>query len=345
MKTQKLDTNFDKEAIKRGLLTTLSISVGIILVIIFFTFGPKTVKAISKINLSYLSLSFLVLIISWYIESVRINVTIKAITYKDITLTLNEGVKLYLANAFLSGVTPFTSGGWPFQIYYLMTKGLSLGEATMVPAVRSLIKTIIFGALSPFLLIIFKKELNTYYKFPDYVIYIGLFLSVLLIIGFLLVARYPYITRKILMRVLLNKSVRNKKLLRKGIILTVKELINFQLSGKILVERWLYVVWIGLLTVAFWVLQFTIPILILKGLYGHAPLKEMVVAQIIINFVIPFFPTPGGSGAAELGFAGIFSPFVPSYLLGAFTTLWRFVTFYVTLIVGGVYFSKMLRDF
>ena len=345
MKGQNLETNFDKKAIKKGLITTLSISVGIILIIIFFTFGPKTLKVLYKINFLYLFFSVSILIISWYVESIRINATIKAITYKNINLTLNEGVQLYLASAFLSGVTPFTSGGWPLQIYYLTTKGLTLGEATMVPAVRSLVKTIMFGALSPFLFIIFKKELNTYYKFPDYLIYIGLFLSILLIIGFLLVARYPYITRKILIKVLLFRWVRNKKFLRKFIILTVRELINFQLSGKILIEKWFYVLWIALLTVIFWIIQFAIPILILKGLSGSVPIKEMIVAQIILNFIVPFSPTPGGSGAAELGFAGIFSPFVSGYLLGAFTTLWRFVTFYITLIAGGIYFSKMLRKF
>ena len=344
-KADDLEKQFDKSAIKKGLLTTLSISVGIVVIIMLFTFGPKTFSSLLKIKFEYLLASLILLVLSWYVESFRIIATIKAVTYKNVEFGLHEGVELYLANAFLSGVTPFTSGGWPLQIYYFTRKGLSLGEATMIPAVRSLVKTVIFGALSPFLFIIFKRELNTYYKFPDFLIYIGLFLSTLLVIGFLLMARYPYITRKLLMRVLLNKTVRNKKLLRKGIIITIRELINFQTSGRVLLEKWVYTVWVIILTILFWTIQFIIPILILKGLSGSAPIKEMIIAQIILNFVVPFSPTPGGSGAAELGFAGIFSPFVPSYLLGAFTTIWRFVTFYITLIVGGIYFSKMLKDF
>ncbi len=342
-KSDSLKGQFDKTSIKKGLITTLSISVGIVVVIMIFTFGPKTLSSLTKIKIDYLIASIVLLVASWYVESLRIMVTIKAVTYKDVNFRIWEGVELYLANAFLSGVTPFTSGGWPLQIYYFTLKGLSLGEATMVPAVRSLVKTIIFGALSPFLFIIFKRELTTYYKFPEFVIYIGLILSTLLVIGFLLMARYPYFTRKVLMRFLINKSVRRKKLLRKAIVLTIKELTNFQTSGKVLLERWVYSLWIILLTMLFWAIQFVIPILILKGLSGSAPIKEMIVAQIILNFVVPFSPTPGGSGAAELGFAGIFSPFVPSYLLGAFTTLWRFVTFYITLIAGGIYFSKILR--
>ncbi len=344
-RNEQLENQFDRASIKKGLLTTLSISVGIVVVIMLFTFGPKTLSSLSKIKMNYLIASLILLLFSWYVESLRIIVTIKAVTYKEISFTIQEGVELYLANAFLSGVTPFTSGGWPLQIYYFTRKGLSLGEATMIPAVRSLVKTIIFGALSPFLFIIFKRELTTYYKFPEFVIYIGLFLSALLVIVFLLMARYPYFTRKILMRFLLNKAVRNKKLIRKGIILTVRELTNFQTSGRVLLERWGYSLWIVIFTILFWAIQFTIPVLILKGLSDTVPIKEMIIAQIILNFVVPFSPTPGGSGAAELGFAGIFSPFVPDYLLGAFTTLWRFVTFYVTLIMGGIYFSKILRKF
>jgi uncharacterized protein (TIRG00374 family) len=47
-------------------------------------------------------------------------------------------------------------------------------------------------------------------------------------------------------------------------------------------------------------------------------------------------PTPGGSGVAEVGFASLFSFFVPLHLLGLFVGVWRLIVFYFNLCIGAI---------
>jgi len=47
-------------------------------------------------------------------------------------------------------------------------------------------------------------------------------------------------------------------------------------------------------------------------------------------------PTPGASGTAEVGFASLFSFFVPLYLLGLFVGAWRLIVFYFNLFIGAI---------
>jgi uncharacterized membrane protein YbhN (UPF0104 family) len=56
-----------------------------------------------------------------------------------------------------------------------------------------------------------------------------------------------------------------------------------------------------------------------------------------------FIPTPGASGVAEVGFAALFSPVCPGELLSIYMLLWRFFTFYLGVIIGGIIVINILR--
>jgi len=58
--------------------------------------------------------------------------------------------------------------------------------------------------------------------------------------------------------------------------------------------------------------------------------------QVVFYFILPFMPTPGGSGTAEMGFASLFSFFVPLHLLVLFVGAWRFIVFYFNLCIGAI---------
>jgi len=101
-------------------------------------------------------------------------------------------------------------------------------------------------------------------------------------------------------------------------------------------------------TIIFWGIFFTIAPLILWGIGVKFNLAHVLILQIIFYFILPYMPTPGGSGAAEVGFASLFSFFVPHYLLGLFVTTWRFIFFYFNLIIGFIILlleiKKMKKD-
>ncbi|MGB4008135.1 MAG: lysylphosphatidylglycerol synthase domain-containing protein [Bacillota bacterium] len=89
------------------------------------------------------------------------------------------------------------------------------------------------------------------------------------------------------------------------------------------------------LSVAGWLAIVLVPNMILAGLGVKAPSEQVMANVILLHMVSSYVPTPGASGAAELGFAELFRTVVPPALIGLAVARWRLRTYYFTLLVGG----------
>ncbi len=65
-------------------------------------------------------------------------------------------------------------------------------------------------------------------------------------------------------------------------------------------------------------------------------LLQVMGRMVLINLVLYFSPTPGGSGIAEAGFVMLFTGIVPEGLEGIMAVLWRFTAEYLPFILGAV---------
>ena len=69
---------------------------------------------------------------------------------------------------------------------------------------------------------------------------------------------------------------------------------------------------------------------------------EVVSIQILILLAVYFFPTPGGTGAAELGSAVLMARILPLESLMIYVVLWRVVVMYIAVIIGSVVMLRAL---
>ena len=69
------------------------------------------------------------------------------------------------------------------------------------------------------------------------------------------------------------------------------------------------------------------------GLRGHG-YGDVVVLQFLLFIGASFTPLPGASGAQEGGFAWMFGSVFPSDVLFGALLLWRFMTYYLNLLIG-----------
>ena len=81
---------------------------------------------------------------------------------------------------------------------------------------------------------------------------------------------------------------------------------------------------------------------IVRGLGVSAGAWEVVSIQILILLAVYFFPTPGGTGAAELGSAVLMAQILPMELLMVYVVLWRVVVMYVGVVLGSVVMLRAL---
>ena len=67
---------------------------------------------------------------------------------------------------------------------------------------------------------------------------------------------------------------------------------------------------------------------------------QVMGRMVLLNLVLYFSPTPGGSGIAEAGFVVLFSKILPDGLAGIMAVMWRFTAEYVPFLIGGAFCIK-----
>ena len=82
---------------------------------------------------------------------------------------------------------------------------------------------------------------------------------------------------------------------------------------------------------------------ILLGLGVDADFMQVISIQVLIQFIIYFAPTPGGSGVAELGISVLFQKIVPVSVLSLFTLLQRSFLLFFPAIIGAFVMINFLQ--
>ncbi|MEA1940553.1 MAG: lysylphosphatidylglycerol synthase transmembrane domain-containing protein [Candidatus Caldatribacteriota bacterium] len=336
----------NKKKLLRGLVISILIGIITILFVFFITTNQETWASLSSINKNYIILAFVAMLFAAIIDALRIKTAVEAVNEK---ISFLEALKIYYISNFVGGITPFFSGTLPTQIY-LFNKNIQhtmpLGKATMVATIIPVLKTIVFTVFAPIIFFSFRKTITNYNTLPLILINTAILFSLLVLFLFFISVKYPQKMIKVIHKIqnlsCLSIFFKNKKVLffSNKLIIEIKE---FQQSFNLLKENWIKISLSMFFTIIFWGTFFTIAPLILWGLGIKFNLSHILLMQIIFYFILPYMPTPGGSGTAEVSFASLFSFFVPNYLLGLFVSIWRFIFFYFNLIIGLIVISLEIK--
>jgi len=336
----------DKKKLLRSLAVSILIGIVAIFLVFFITTNEETWDSLYKINKKSLILAFVLMIFAAFIDALRIKATVEAVNER---ITFFEALKTYYISNFAGGITPYFSGTLPTQIYIFCNRikfKMSLGKATMVATIIPILKTLVFTIFTPIIFFSCRKTITNYNTFSIVLLYSAILLSLLLLTLFIGIVRSPQkvvsLIHKLRKLPRLSKFFKNKKVAYWSNKIIV-EINDFQQSFDLLKRNWLKILMAMLFTIIFWGTFFTIAPVILWGIGITFNLAHVLILQVLFYFILPYMPTPGGSGAAEIGFASLFSFFVPRHLLGLFITTWRFVFFYFNLIIGFIVLLLEMR--
>jgi len=329
----------DKKRFLKGLVISLVIGIIVILTIIFVTINQNTWISLSYINKKYLFFAFILMVFAAGIDALRIKMTVEAVNEK---ITFPEALKVYYISNFAGGITPFFSGTLPTQIYLFnkdIKKNMTLGKATMVATIMPLIKTLVFAIFTPIIFFTFKRTITNYTILSAILINGAILISLFFLFLFILTVRYPEKMIGIIFKIqhlpcILKFS--KKETISHFFDRVTLEIKEFHKSFSLLKENWIKLLLSTLYTIIFWGTFFLAAPLLLRGFNLNFNFSHVLVMQVIFYFILPFMPTPGGSGTAEMGFASLFSFFVPLHLLGLFVGAWRFIVFYFNLCIGAI---------
>lgn len=326
--------------IKKGLEIFCGVTVLAICLLIFFTTNIKTLQALRSIDVRFLVLSFFMICLSWCFDVMRLKVLTRAVGVK---IPFIYAIKSILSCTFLANITPSSAGGEPLLVYMLNQKGVTFGKATAIAFLRTMI-TMSFFAIGGPIIIYFHHELLSNIGLKMIFGYVAIFFAVT-VIFFIYLYFAPHSAKGVLDSMFNYfekfKLFRGRASKLKHNLLHVVDEFKSSLKEFLKDGRWrliLVVFYTALMIAA----QFLVAPMILKGMGCDVRILNTFIIQGVLNFLLYYVPTPGGSGVSEgVGYA-LFSPMVSTHIIGIFLVVWKFLTNYVWTIIGGLIIVKSI---
>jgi len=304
-----------------------------------FDIVNKITYAFKQMDPVCLLFSFLFWIIHICLDSFRVTLLSQGVTGRWVSL--RTSAEIILTGAFLAAVTPFQTGGLPVQLYLLKKENISYGKGTLIILLRAIFYAIMMLIVLPFLFPFLVKQydatsIRVLSKYSLIVYPIIIFIIALALIK-------PNIIKRFLYRLAFFGSKKRRKAAKviHRLFKEIKEMKDgfWHFARQ---KKW-HSVASFLLTFIAYIPYFFIAPLLLKGMGIDVSFIRIAFLQLVVILFTFFSPTPGAIGISEGVFAIMFLGIVGKGLLGVFTILWRFFTFYLSALAGGIITVDVLK--
>ena len=275
------------------------------------------------------------MLLYWFLKSLVLYYCTKKF---DSKYTLRKSIKLLLDTQFFNAVTPFSTGGQPYQIYRLKKQGISLEQGTNIVIQDFIVYQIALLTLGTIAVI----TNNVLGFFPDddllkKLVLIGYLINLSVII-ILFVVAFNKKSNKVLLNIAIKVGAKLKLIKDKEKFLKKSHEIisDFHSNAIILMKsKWHFIKIILLNFVALSCL-YLIPFALIIGLGEDINPFIAIVTSAYVMLIGSFVPIPGGSGGLELGFVRFYGFFIGGAKLSSIMIVWRLITYYFGLFIGAI---------
>ena len=327
---------------KKNIFIIIIISALVVFLVLKDNFTEK-VHYLFSINPLYLLLSFGLIIIYWILKGIALHYCVKQVEKK---YTRKKGIKLMITTQLFHAITPFATGGQPWQIYRLKKEGIPLSKSTNI-IIEDFITYQIALVLLGIIAVISNNIFNILPKDSTlgYLVTIGFAINTLVVI-MLFVVSFNKKCNKIIIKgtVSLLEKIRIIKDKQKIIKKSDEYLKNFHDSAKILLKNKLILLkTIGLNFIALSI-QYLIPFTLMLGLNTYINPLYIICTSAYVMLIDSIIPTPGSTGGLEYGFMSFFKNFIKNPQLSIIMIVWRIVTYYFGIIVGLIFLNTYKEE-
>ena len=308
------------------------------LLVMFFIMKDNFNEIVDNIinaNYLYLIIALLLMVLYVLFQSFSMHLYLKKIDnnykFKDTFILMSTAL---LFNA----ITPFSSGGQPFQLYLLKGQGIKLSEA-----MNALLQNFFAYQLSLTILGTLSILINHFYNIiPNtsllkHIVIIGFVINFLVLFILLFLSKAKKVNTKLFNKmfdfVFSFKFIKNREQLREKANEKIDEFYQsneFFKDSKFILLKAVTFNTIGLL------LFYLIPLFVFYsiGVFDKINPLDSFICSSYTYFIGSFVPIPGGTGGLEYAFIEFFRIFTNSTIISTCMILWRVITYYFPMILG-----------
>lgn len=303
---------------------------------------PSIVETLKNVNHLWIIVALLCFFVAIGFEAKAYQEIIQGYQYD---YNFKKSYKMLLITKFFNGITPFSSGGQPMQIYMLKQDGIRLTKATNIIIQNFIIyqaALVLFGIIA--IITNYCLKIFTEVTLLKQLVTVGFLINTLVMVGLIVISFSSKFNHFIIskgisilskLKLIKNKEEKQEKWREK--VDDFHEGAEYLKNNKLLCLRaFIYnIIYLGLTYVMpyFVILAFaeTVPA-------GVTPIK-VICASAYVLIMGSFVPIPGASGGIEFGYFKFFGNFIKGSILKASLLLWRTISYYLPMIIGGILFS------
>lgn len=324
--------------IKKNTIILLLITITVLILVLKDDF-PTIIKALSSMDLIYIGIAITFFLLSIIIKAY---VNYKTVNNKE-KISLLESIKHNLITQFFNGITPFSTGGQPMEIYMLTEHGINASEATNITIQNFIfyqIALVIYGIIAVTYNSIFHLFPNVYIL--RHFVLLGFLINTLVAVALFLITFSQKFTKKIAhISIKLLEKLKLIKNYQRTIDNIDKKLEEFHNGAKRLRKRkklFFYGVFLNLISLT---CSYIVPLFIVYSLHDFNSLNiaSTITASAYVLIIGSFVPIPGASGGIEYGFLKFFGNFLSPNVNTAVLLVWRAITYYLGMIIGAIILS------
>ncbi|MCM1131223.1 MAG: flippase-like domain-containing protein [Roseburia sp.] len=333
------------------LIFFIVLSIVVIIIVLSLNDMQEIAKTLKNVKIGWLAFGFLFLLL--YMIFYPMPLCILGHSKEEENIKFKDSMMIGSIEYFFNGITPFSSGGQPFQIYSYRKIGVSLHRASGIVLMNFVCSQIALVLLCIGSLFFF-NELSNGITYLQVMIIVGLAINILIFALFCSVGLSKTV-RKLLTKFvgwLLNLKVFKGKLARfvaafdeycAGAQATFKALLG---------QKMKFISSVGLKLAGF-ICYYSIPFFILLALGIEISINKLALIIAMTTFSIAmtcYIPTPGATGGIEFAFKELFVSVVPAISASIATSgllLWRFITYYFLMLLsffGYLIFEKVTSN-
>jgi hypothetical protein len=250
---------------------------------------------------------------------------------------------LTMIGQLFNSITPFATGGQPMQAYYMSKMNIDVSSGIAILIAKFIVYQLVV-TIYGFIILSWKfMEVSSYVSKLSLLAFLGFGLNISVIFLLLLFSYNPSLTEKIIKWFIgiLKKfrlKVSEQKVLEK-LSSFHSAMVEYLSSFKILIGAFFF-------TFLQLLLNLSLPFFVAKSLnVENLSFLKAITFQSIVWLILSLIPTPGTTGAAEGLFFIFFKPFFGIEKIAMAIIIWRLLSYYLNIIVGGLFFTSSQRRF